>query len=73
MHAQLGHILENKIQKDQKAQLPLLKSQEQKQGIRSKSRVLCMPHAVNSTKGVGRPPKPPLQPNALTRPYLHPI
>ena len=32
MHGQLGQIMDNKIQKDQKAQLPLLKSLEQKQG-----------------------------------------
>ena len=32
MHVQLGQILDNKIQKDQKAQPPILKSREQKQG-----------------------------------------
>ena len=41
-----------------KPQLPLLKSREQKQGVRSKSRVLHMRPALNTTKGVGRPPKP---------------
>ena len=49
MHAQLGQILDNEIQRDQKAQLPLLKSQEQKQGVGSKSRVLGMPPAHTTT------------------------
>ena len=31
-HVQLGHILDNTIQKDQRPQLPLLKGLEQKQG-----------------------------------------
>lgn len=33
MHAQFGQIIDKKIQKGQKAQLPLLKSWEQKQGL----------------------------------------
>ena len=32
VHVQLGQIMDKKIQKDQKSQLPLLKSGEQKQG-----------------------------------------
>ena len=52
-------------------QLPLLKSQEQKQGVRSKTRVLRMLPALNTTRGVGRPPKPPLRPNPWTYPYPH--
>ena len=40
-----------KIQKDQKAQLPLLKSLEQKQGTENAL------HAHVTTKGVGKPPK----------------
>ena len=35
--------------KDQKTRLPLLKSQEQKQSIGSKSKVLSIPPAVNTT------------------------
>ena len=38
-----------RLKKTQKAQLPLLKSPEQKQGVRSKSRALPMPHAHNTT------------------------
>ena len=56
MHAQLGQIMNNKIQRDQKitqTQLPILKSWEQKQGVGSKSRVLHIPPALNTTKGVG--------------------
>ena len=45
--------MDNEIQKDQKAQLSLLKSQE-------KSRELCMGPAQNTTKRVGEPSKPPL-------------
>ena len=47
-------------------QLPLLKSREQKQGVGSKSRVLGMPSAHTTTKGVGRSPKPPLRPTLDT-------
>ena len=49
-----------KIQRDQKIKLTVLRSLEQKQSVRSKSRVLHTPPALNITKGVGRPPKPPL-------------
>ena len=51
-----------------KAQLPLLKNWEQKQGVRSKSRVLCMPPAHDAPKGVCKPPKPPLQADLWTGP-----
>ena len=62
------------IQRDQKTQLPLLKSLEQKQGVRRKSRVLRMPPAhTTTTRGVGKTPKPPLQPNPWTHPYPHPM
>ena len=40
-----------------------MKNLEQKQGIRSKSRVLRMPPAHNVTEGVGKPPKLALQPD----------
>ena len=49
VHVQLGQILNKRYKKNKKAQLPLLKSQEQKQGVGSKSRVLCMPPAHNTT------------------------
>ena len=49
VHVQLGQILIKRYKKTKKAQLPLLKSQEQKQGVGSKSRVLCMPPAHNTT------------------------
>ena len=59
-----------KIQRDQKTQLPLLKSLEQKQGIGSKSRVLhaCPLHTP--------PPKPrphPTLEDPWPHPYPHPI
>ena len=58
MHAQLGQIMNNKIQKDQN---PTATSEElgAKQGIG---------HALITTKGVGRPPKPLLQLDLWTRP-----
>ena len=67
-----GKFWTQKIQRDQKPQLPLLKSLEQKQGVGSKSRVLRMPPAHNP-KGVGETPKPALPPDPWTRPYPHPI
>lgn len=45
-----------------KTQLPLLRSLDQKQAVESKSRVLCMPSAHNTTRGVGKPLKLSLQP-----------
>ena len=37
------------------------------------SRVPRMPLALNTTRGVGKTPKPPLWPDAWTHPYPHPI
>lgn len=54
VHEQLGQIT-GKIQRDQKAQLLLLKSREQKQGT-----------SGYTTEGVGKPPKPPLWPDPWT-------
>lgn len=45
-------------QKDQNPKFPLLKSWEQKRGTGSKSRVLSIATAGNTTKGVGKSPKP---------------
>ena len=52
-----------------KAQLPLLKNWEQKQGVRNKSRVLCMPPAHDTPIGVCKPPKSPLQADLWTGPW----
>ena len=54
-----------------KTQLPLLKSQQKKQGVGSKNRVLHMVPAHNITTAVGRPPKPSLQPDLWTHLYPH--
>ena len=54
-----------KIQR-QKAQLPLLKSQEQKQGVGSKSSVLCVTPCTEHHQRVGKPPKPPVPGHTLT-------
>ena len=50
VHAQLGQILDKRYKKTKKAQLPLLKTQKQKHGVGSKSRVLCVPPARTTTK-----------------------
>ena len=62
MHAQLEQIMDHKIQKDQKTQLPFLKNWEQK-------------HApvLSTTKEMGKSCKPPLQPDPWIHPYPHPI
>ena len=55
----------NSGQKDTKrpkTQVPLLKSPERKQRVASKSRVLSMPPAQHTTRGVGKTPKPPPAP-----------
>ena len=52
IHAQLGQLRNNKIQKDQKPNHHFW-------GVGSKSSVLHMILAHTTTKGVGRPPKPP--------------
>ena len=51
VHSWLGQILDQKIPKDQKTQLPILKGLEQRQGVGSKSKVLSMPPALGTTKG----------------------
>ena len=56
---QLGQILDKGYKKTEKAQLPLVKSLEQKPGVQSKSRVLCMPPELNTTWAVGKPPSRP--------------
>ena len=53
MHAQLEQIMDHKIQRDQKNQLPLMKKWEQKQGT-------VHAPALSTTKGMGKPCKPPL-------------
>ena len=67
MHAQLGQIMDNTIQKDQKAQLPLLKSCQEG---RRKSRGLCMPPVHKITKGWA---KHLSHSTALDTHYPHPI
>ena len=57
---QLGQIMNNKIQKDQKPNCHFW-------GVEGKIRVLHIIPAHSTTKEVGRPPKPPFQPDT------HPI
>lgn len=64
MHARLGHVMDNKTQKGQKPQLPLLRSQEQKQDA---AHAPCTrPHP----RGLGRPPKPSLWRDPWTLPHI---
>ena len=66
--------MDKKIQKDQKKpQLSPLKSQEKTLDVWSKSRVLRMPPALNSTEGWAKTPKPLLWPDAWTHLFPHPI
>ena len=51
VHSWLGQTLDQKIPKDQRTQLPILKGLEQRQGVGSKSKVLSMPPALGTTKG----------------------
>lgn len=46
---------------------------EQKQGLGRKNRILHITSAFNTTKGMGRPLKPPLWPDPWTHPHPHPI
>ena len=67
MHAQLGQNTGNTMQKDQKAQLPLLKSCQEG---RCKSRGLSMPPAHKITKGWA---KHLSHSTALDTPNPHPV
>lgn len=72
VHAQLGQVLEKKTQKDQKTQLLLLKSLEQKQDVGVKSRVMPTPPCIQHPQRGGQmtsatPLAPPLDlPPTLT-------
>ena len=59
VHAQLGQIMNNKIPKDKKAPLALLKSWAEKQGAGSKSRGLGMPlHSAPTKQWASHPNHP---------------
>ena len=60
--------MDNKIQKDQEKPNAISEQPGQKQNVRRKSRVLHMSPGLNSTKRVGKPPKPFLWPDPLTYP-----
>ena len=72
MPTQLGQILDPN-DTETKIQLPLLQSLEQKQGVRSKRRILSMSPVHTTTKGVGKIPKQPLRPEPWTQPCPHSI
>ena len=72
-----GQIMDKRYKKTKKKNKknPTATSEElgaKKQGVGSKSRVLRIPPALNTTKVGGKTPKPPLRPDPWTHPYLHP-
>lgn len=71
MHAQLGHIMDKGYKKTKKPLLPLLKSQGQTRGVRSKSKNCTSPENLAPLKGLqttkATPPAWPLDiPRTLT-------
>ena len=66
MHVQLRQIMDHKGQKGHNPRATS-KCQEQRQGILHS---MCMIPAHGTTKGVGRPPKPPLWPHPPSIPTL---
>ena len=57
VHVQLGQIIGKKMQKDQeKKEKPSCHFWMAGRKTRSKSKVLCMPPELNTTKGMGKPP-----------------
>ena len=66
MHAHLGQVMNSKIQKDQ----TLTAISEV---LRAKVKYLSMIPAHSSTKGVARPPKPPLWPDRGSALTLTPL
>ena len=62
VRAHLGQFLDERY-RDQNTQLPLWRGW-------SKSRILRLPPALNAGWGVGRPPKPPIQPSSEHIPTL---
>lgn len=64
MRVQLGQSSDKRYKKTKKAQLPLLKSQEQKQGT---AHVPCTQHRQRGGRTLRHPPAPPLD----TPPHPH--
>ena len=73
MHAQLGQILDQRIQKDKKPNYHFRRVGSNKTlGVRSKSRVLHMPPALSTTNEWESTYATPLA-EPWTHPYHHPI
>lgn len=66
MHVWLSGIMNNKIQKGQKANCHFW-------GAESRSKVRCMIPALGTTNGMGGPLKPPLWPYPLIWPFFTPF
>ena len=62
--------MENKVQKDQEAQRPLLKSWDKSRELGAKAEYWAYPLHM-TTEGVGKPTKPPLQPDPWTHTHPH--
>ena len=67
------YLFWTKDTKRQKKKIAQLKGLEQKLAVESKSRILNMPSAHETTRGVGKLPKPPLLPDPWTHPYPYSI
>ena len=72
VYSWLGQIMD-KIQKDQKPQLPFPNSQEQEQGTVRVGSTLGSERCTHHPKEGGKPPTPALWPHPWTCPYPHPI
>lgn len=64
MNVQLGQLMDNKIQEDQKTQMPLMKKLEQKQDVGEQAWVLPPP-ALNTTNGSEQAPLAPAPGHSL--------
>ena len=62
--------MENKVQKDQEAQRPLLKSWDKSRELGAKAEYWAYPLYMTTERG-GKPTKPPLQPDPRTHTYPH--
>ena len=62
MHEYLRQIMDKKIQKDQKKKKPKQKKPPTATCEELIAKTGCMPFVPNTNKGMGKSPKPPLQP-----------
>ena len=74
MHVQLGQIMDNKIQKDQKNPTATSEELGAKTGCQGQNQGTAhAPCTQHHQRVVGKPPKSSLWPDPWTHPYCHPI